>query len=368
VHWSAPLPDGRAGRYVAQRLEIHHVYPEEGPERPAAASVLVAIARGREQLALAATQMLVICAVFSGLLLLLIGATAWVAVERGLAPARHLAAALTAARVERLPERLDATGLPQELAPMAETANDLIQRVRVALERERRTTADIAHELRTPISELLTASEVALRDVDDTRHVRRALATVRDVAWGMSRTVATLLKPARLEAGAESFERERVDVHQMVSELFYTRAGHADERGLSVTHTLDPGEVLETDASVLRIAISNLISNAIHYAPAKSRVGCRLERAAGRWSLIVENDAPGRVPADLACFSEPFWRRDGSRASRQRSGLGLALSRRLAESAGLELAFELEAGVLRARLSGREARPGSVAALVQPEP
>ena len=252
---------------------------------------------------------------------------------------------------------------------MADTADDLIQRVRVALERERRTTADIAHELRTPISELLTASEVALRDVDDTRHVRRALAhgARRGLAHGpLGGHAAQAGAPRRRHRSLRA--RARRPLPDGRGAPVHAPAAMPRSAGSRVACLIEAGEEIECDASVLRIVVSNLVSNAVHYAPEGGRVTCRLERAGGRWRMVVENDAPELTPADLACFSEPFWRKDGSRSSRQRSGLGLALSRRLAESAGLELAFELDEGVLRASLAGREGTGAGKAALVKPRP
>ena len=105
-----------------------------------------------------------------------------------------------------------------KIAPVAEKIDALIHRVESALERERRTSADIAHELRTPLSELLTVSEVSLRNGRDPDAAHRALRTVRDVAWRMGRSVSTLLKLARLQSGAESFKHEAVDLGAIVGD------------------------------------------------------------------------------------------------------------------------------------------------------
>jgi signal transduction histidine kinase len=179
------LPDGRDGRYVAQRIEVHHVFPEEGPDRPTAARLVLVVAQGREELVALERMLLAQCVGACILLAGLIAALSWLAVERGLEPARRLAARLDAIRVDDLPAQLEAGELPAELAPVADKIDALIGRVQTALSRERRTTADIAHELRTPVSELLTVSEVALRDGNDARAGRIALAKVRDVAWRM---------------------------------------------------------------------------------------------------------------------------------------------------------------------------------------
>ncbi len=345
-HWNAALPDGRVGRYVAQLIEVHHVYPEEGPDRPQAASVRVVVALGREELLAAERRVLLVCAASFLALIGLIAGFSWLAVERGLEPARRLAARLDALQVEHLPEHLDMGPLPAELAPVAAKADQLIQRAGKALERERRTTADIAHELRTPLSELLTVAEVALRNGEDPAGARKALATTRDVARRMGRSVSTLLELARLEMGALVPERASVDLGVLVGEVLRSLEGSG-----GVQNAVAPGEVVEGDREVLRIVVSNLLGNALHYAAPASTVACRFERSALGWRLVVENRTDELEPADLRSLSEPFWRKERARSDRNRSGLGLALSCALAEKSGLALGFELEDGTFRALLA-----------------
>ena len=353
THWTAPLPDGRTGRYVSQLIEVHHVYPEEGPDRPKAARVLVVVARGTEELVAAELEVLLYCAASFALLIGLIAVSSWMAVERGLEPAKRLAAKLDAVEVEHLPAHLDVGELPQELVPVAAKTDLLIRRVDTALARERRTTADIAHELRTPISELLTVAEVALRDGQDPEGSRRALGTIRDVAARMGRSVATLLELARLEMGASRLERVPVDVGTMMGELLRSLSGAARARSLEVANSVAAGERVESDREVLRIILSNLLGNALRYAAPASTVACRCERSESGWRLVIENQTDELQPADLRSLSEPFWRKDHARADREHSGLGLALSRALADKAGLALAFELEGRTFRAVLAPR---------------
>jgi signal transduction histidine kinase len=353
THWTAPLPDGRTGRYVSRLVEVHHVYPEEGPHRPEAKVLLIVVARGREDLVAAQRGVLVRCVIGALVLMLLVTIVAWRSVRKGMEPTLRLASTLDAIRVDALPERLEVGALPRELAPVGEKTDALIRRVADALERERRTTADIAHELRTPISEVLTASEVALRNGRDPEGARRALGTVRDAAWRMGRSVSTLLKLARLEMGAETFDRDDVDLGGVVAESLRSLAAVERERGLQVTNGVAPGERVVGDRDVLRIVVTNLLANAIHHAPVRGSVRCGLERPdASSWWLAVENDAGDLTPEDLPALTAPFWRKDLARADRNRSGLGLALSLALAESTDLELAFELEDGRFRALLGG----------------
>jgi signal transduction histidine kinase len=161
------------------------------------------------------------------------------------------------------------------------------------------------------------------------------------------------LKLARLEMGAETYEHASVDLGALVAELLRSQAAVQRERDVRVENEL-PAEVrVEGDREVLRIVASNLLGNALYYSPSGGRVQCRLERAPDGWRFLVENASSELQPADLGALAEPFWRKDGARVDRDRSGLGLALSRALAEKTGMRLTFELDAGRFRAILAGR---------------
>ncbi len=352
VYWDGPLPDGRPGRFVAQRIEIHHVFPETGPDRPDARRLSIVVARGREELVAGERAILQQCV---GAALLLMGSLTVLilrSVKRGLAPAHRVAAALDAIHVDDLPETLDFGPLPRELAPVGEKTQALVQRVDRALEQERRTAADIAHELRTPISELLTVSEVALREDRDPQAAHQALRTVRDVASRMGRSVSTLLKLAWLEMGADSSDHVGVDLGAIVRDALRPLAAVQRERELRVENRVDSGPLVEADEDVVRIVVSNLVANAVTYAPSRGSIRCLLERTDGNWMLVVENAAGELSAEDLASLSRPFWRKDRARSDRNRFGLGLALSCALSARAGMKLAFELRDGNLRASLSG----------------
>lgn len=351
-HWTAELPDGRLGRYVSRRIEVHHVYPEEGPDRPEAAVVDVVLARGREELIAAERLVLFNSLAFSLVVLALVAAIAWFAVGRGLEPLGRLGAALDRIDPERPPGRLHVGPLPDELAPVVGKTEALMGRVDEALERERRTTADIAHELRTPISELLTVSEVALRDGRDAGAAVRALRVCRDVARRMGGSVATLLKLARLEMGAERFDSLAVDLGGIVGEGLRALRALERERELDVQNRVPASAAVRGDEDVLRIVVSNLLCNALVYSPVAGTVTCAFESTERGWSLVLANRATALERKDLASLAEPFWRKDRARADREHSGLGLALSRALAAKAGLLLEFDLEGDVFRATLSG----------------
>lgn len=354
--WTAELPDGRSGRFAARWIEVHHVYPEEGPHRPTAARVHIAVARGRETLIAAERSAFLACAAVAAALTALLSVLTWFVVERGLAPARRLAASLDRVDLASLPPHLDLGPMPLELAPVAEKADALVRRVDAALQRERRTSADIAHELRTPVSELLALADVALRTAGDAVEVRRALAESRDIAWRMGAALSTLLELARLEMAGHALPLEPCDVAGVLAEVLRSLRVLERERGLRVDASTPPVAVTTTSPQALRVVVSNLVGNALQYSPQGSVVRIDLRDTAGSWRLSVENPAPDLAREDLDSLSEPFWRKDRARSDRAHAGLGLALSRTLANAARLELTFELERGVFRASLSGSEAQ------------
>ena len=285
------------------------------------------------------------------LVFLVVVGLVWHTTRRGLAPARRLAAALDAVSVDDPPAGLDVGEMPVELAPMRDTSDALIRRAVAALQRERRTTADIAHQLRTPISEILTVSEVALRGGAQNGSATRALGTTRDVAWRMGRAVSTLLQLARLEGGTDGFEEAAVPVGAVAREQLRSLAALERERGLTVQLAIDEEAVILGSREVVEIVLGNLLSNALYYAPEGSTVHCTLTGEGPEWRLAVDNEAPGIRPEDLEALTQPFWRKERERTDGDRSGLGLALSTALSERTGTELRFELEAGRLVAALS-----------------
>ena len=355
VLWSFTGPDGRRLRAIADVVEVHHVYPEEGPDRPQAARVVIVVARGVEDLVAAERVVLAACLLTAGGLLLLLGLVTVRAVSRGLEPANRLAMTLKKLDVDRLPEDLEFGPLPAELQPVGETTEELIRRLKKALQRERRTTANIAHELRTPISELVTVSEVALHEEEDPETQREAIGTVRAVAWRMGRVVSSLLKLARLESEAMPTIREQVDLCELVRAV---HQGLTLAQGDSTPQVIfelpdrdDAHSEVLVDPDALAIVVTNLLENAMHYGSPGRPVIVALESSPGEVRLDIKNRADGVSQSDLARFREPLWRKDGARSEQDHSGLGLALAQVVAAKSGWALEFNLTDGQVVATLT-----------------
>jgi two-component system sensor histidine kinase QseC len=219
--------------------------------------------------------------------------------------------------------------------------NDLLGRLQRSFERERRFSADLAHELRTPVAELRSLAECALKwpESRDAATDREVLA----VAHQMERLVAHLLALTRAEEGRSEVVIEDVDVATFVPEVWQRFAAHAAERELAVTLEV-AALTSRADRVLLRSILGNLFENAVVYAPPGSGITITATASEGRVAIAVANEAPEIGPDDLPKLFDRFWRKEAARTGGEHFGLGLALSRALAEAMGWELTAALREG------------------------
>ena len=344
---SLALPDGRAGRAIGAEFEIHHYDP--GPEGRGVARVAIVLARGTATLDRALGLLLLgtVCAIA-----LVLGAGLFLgrdALGRGLAPldqlARHVGALEDPARAPHF----DTRGIPVELVPLVESHNQMLGRIRTAFERERRTAANIAHELRTPVAELVLLAETAQRHRDDPLESERRLAELREIGEHMSGLIATLLELARMESGHVPLEVESIDLAEIVRACWTPLSAVADTKHQTLEAPGRGPRVL-ADRAALSILLSNLLRNAVEHAPSGDRIWCTIEDLGPRCSFVLSNAANGLASHDLDKLTEPFWRASTARDDRAHAGLGLSLARRFAELLEVGLSFELDRGLFRVRL------------------
>ena len=250
-------------------------------------------------------------------------------VRRGLRPVGEVSALADRIGPESLDVRFPGSDrLPHELVPVGVKLNDLLDRLSAAFARERRFSAAVAHELRTPLAELRSACDVALRWPDDAATTTAALVEARDVAVHMSGMVATLLSLARRQSGAEPLA-QAVPVHlaAAVTAAWPGPAAAAAGRGLAIEQDLDDAGVALADPGLLGAVLRNLLENAVAHATAGGRIRVYTTRSAdGGWSLHVVNTCGGLSASDLPRIFEPFWRGNAARTSGGgQVGLGLTL-------------------------------------------
>jgi two-component system sensor histidine kinase QseC len=344
------LPVGRAGRAIELRFKPRPEVDDDGRPLSAAGpapTLLLTLARDRVELD-RTLRVLASSLLGAGMVLALgaAGLVGW-AVRRGLRPLRGVADRAAAINADTLDERFPADELPAELVPIASRLNDLLARLQESFRRERRFTADVAHELRTPIAELRAMAEVALKWPEDATAAsgqQQALDTLA-IARQMESVVATLLSLARCHAGALAASvRPDVEVCRLVRDAWQGLDSTIAARRLRLEVRL-PGTVeILTDPALLSAIFANLFSNAVRYAPTGGAISCTITPLArGGFGMTLENTTDDLRPDDLPHLFEPFWRKEAARTDGSHCGLGLTLVSAYASLLGLSVEADLPA-------------------------
>jgi two-component system, OmpR family, sensor histidine kinase QseC len=260
----------------------------------------------------------------------LLGAWIWLATRRALQPLNAVAAQIATRQPERL-HALAPASAPEEIRPLVEAINDLFGRVELALESERRFTADAAHELRTPLAALVTQAQVALRarDAEERQHaIEQLVAGSRRAA----RLVDQLLTLARLDPDAAR-PTDAVKLDRLAEEVCAAHGGQALLKNIVLE--LDAVPVTVTgNADMLLVLLRNLVDNALRYTPPGGRVTVAV--APGR--LSVTDSGPGIPVAERQRVFDRFHRLAGQ--DTEGSGLGLSIVARIAEMHGATITLD----------------------------
>jgi two-component system sensor histidine kinase QseC len=258
------------------------------------------------------------------LLALLIG---W-AVRRGLRPLESLARTLSARELgSRQPiELVDA---PLELRPVVTALNGQLGRLEDALERERRFSADVAHELRTPLATAMINLEGAA-STSDRIELDSLLVQAQLNLAGLARRIAQLLALARLEAGAATGQRVPADLVMLAEDVIEELAPLIADSGVQLSLERQQGQVIvEGYAAALSALLRNLVENALRHVPAGGQVQLSIQQNAHESLIDVIDDGPGIPPAHRAGVFARFHREADSRGDG--FGLGLSIVQRAAQ-------------------------------------
>jgi len=274
----------------------------------------------------------------AALLLVLVNAL----VLYGLAPLRQLTAGIERSAPDAL-EPISLRAVPAELAPVVQALNDLLARVRSALEHERRFTDAAAHELRTPLAALKIHADNTLRATDESERTA-SLQRLRQGIDRVTRLAVQLLAYSRAQSPGDRESPVPLRLEEVVCEALAATEGLRTARGQSADLTAgDPrhdSRILGEPTALQRLVV-NLLDNASRYAPRESTVRVRIEPGAGHIDLAVENDGPP-IPAELRSrVFEPYYRIPGSPSDG--SGLGLAIVQELAARHGATVKLDTTA-------------------------
>lgn len=282
----------------------------------------------------------------------------WAVGLRGLRPVRTLAARAEAIDVQHLHLRLPGVEQQQvqELAQLGDALNQMLARLEDGFGRLSRFSEDLAHEMRTPLNNLMGQTELALGRPRSSDDYQALLASNLEEYQRLARMIDNMLFLARAEQPDAAVQRQAIDLHTLVAQLCDYFEGMAEERGTTLVNAAHG--TLHADPQLLRRALANLVANALRYGAAGSpvQIGCALESSAGsdqgsqtgktgqtrpkgNSSAVVEisvsNQGAAIAPEHLPRLFDRFYRCDPARAEPGDSGgLGLAIVRSIVQLHG----------------------------------
>jgi two-component system heavy metal sensor histidine kinase CusS len=272
---------------------------------------------------------------------------AWFITRRGLTPLRDITAAAQRVTVRGLDERIGEKAWPQELASLAAEFDRMLGRLRGSFERLSQFTADAAHEFRTPLNNLLGGTSLALSRPRSDDEYRALLETNLEEYQRLSQMVDSLLFLARADNAQTVVKSRPLDAVAALNEVADFFSALAEEAGISLT--CEGNGTVTADPGLLRMALTNLVSNALRHSPPGGAVRMRAEEQNGvGLTISVADEGPGIAPEHLPRVFERFYRVDESRATGGgmggNSGLGLALVKTIMELHGGSVTVESTPG------------------------
>ena len=266
--------------------------------------------------------------------------------RRGLAPLGQLAARAEQVTARRLGARLDLADAPLEVHGLADSFNRMLERLEESFRTLEQFSADIAHELRTPLNNLLLQTQVTLGRERGADEYREALHSNLEELQRLQRMVSDMLFLARADRGMIEIRVEDVGARPEVEGVAEYFEAAAAERGQQIRIGGDAS--VRADRSLLRRALTNLLSNAVRYSPEGALIRVDMAERGNAASIEVSNPSEAIGDDELRRLFQRFARRDDSRGRQvEGAGLGLAI---------VDSIMKLQRGALTARATGGEIR------------
>jgi two-component system sensor histidine kinase QseC len=262
----------------------------------------------------------------------------WVAVARGLRPLGRLAAEVERRDPEMLTP-LDMGAAPREVLPLIERLNRLFARIDTTIQKERRFTADAAHELRTPVAGIKAQAQVARAAAGEAERIHALDNAILgcDRATHLIEQLLTLARVDAVDGGAA----EQCRLRFIAAGEIASAAPVALAKGVRIELPEGDETAVRGNPELLRILVRNLLDNAVRHTPSGTTVRVDIGQEQGIGSLSVSDDGPGIPEQEMDKVSERFYRPADTQASG--SGLGLSIVKRIAEVHGASLRF-MQAG------------------------
>ena len=262
------------------------------------------------------------------------GVLGWFAAYKGLGPLRAIKARASVVTGQQLSQRMSVEAVPIEMADLARELNQMLDRLQEDFRRLSEFSSDLAHELRTPISNLLTQTQVALSAKRDADTYRDILESNAEEFQRLARMVSDMLFLAKTERGVDLPNKELFSAAEDAQALLEFYEAVADEQGVRLSLRGD-GHI-SGDRLMFRRALSNLLSNALQHTPARGTVQIEISETVEGTLVVVENSGDPIDPTALPRLFDRFYRADPARAhpASEGAGLGLPITRAVVQAHG----------------------------------
>ena len=292
------------------------------------------LARYRDRLWVVLGTSLVLCALAGYLI-----------ARSGMRPIQEISRTAARIRSTTLDERIQAHGLPAELAGLAETFNSMLDRLEQSFLHISHFSDDAAHELRTPINNLHGEIEVALSKARSGEEYREILGSCLEECTRISRLIQTLLFLARSDTIFDALQRERIDVGRELTKVEEFYGAAATDAGVVLRVCGAAGECAEVNRTLFQQAVGNLVSNAIAHTPPGGTITVSARADQNQLTISVSDTGCGIPREHLPRVFDRFYRIDQARTnSGQNLGLGLAVVKSIAARHGGHVDIDSEVG------------------------
>jgi heavy metal sensor kinase len=353
-HWPVPeanikqapsAPDGSTLKFATVELERGlFVRMMERPGRVQGRSVIIRVFRDETEMRRTLSEIVQVSVLVFPLAGALAAIGGYLVATRSLAPLDAMARQARRITSESLSKRLPNLNPNDELGRLATVFNETLTRLEASFAELQRFTADASHELRSPLTALRAVGEVALRDGNDPAMLRETIGSMLEEAERLTDLVDALLTLARMDATKDSAARQEVNIGALLEEIRDQFEVLASEKGQMLAVTSDHNVVIPADRTLLRLALVNLVHNAIKHGPSNSKISLAAARRPSRIDISVSDSGHGIAAEYHEKIFEPFFRVDKarSRSGGGGVGLGLAIARRAVQRNGGRIIVESE--------------------------
>jgi signal transduction histidine kinase len=337
------LEDGRNGR-MAQVLFTPQI-PEKNQRTAEKLSsqkpMILAIAMSSEDLDATVNRVHIIAAIAVAVVIALLNFIVVRTVRKGFQFIRQLKEDVASLDANNLSARLNIDEAPEEFDDLIARFNSTLAQLENAFSREKQFSSDVAHELKTPIAELRSMSEIALKWPGDANMCQKFFSDTLASSRQMQHIVDSLLSLARCENSRLVLEFSDISLNKLVANLVHQYEKDIEDKALSLTVSMPEDTYIKTSRIEFEIILNNLLANAFDYSTDNSQIILEVREEADYLVLSIQNTTTDIDQEDLTNMFNRLWRKSTSRSSTKHTGLGLSIVKAYADVLDIAVIAEI---------------------------